>query len=72
METLVTQIGILNQKVTLKYARLLVLVTELEAKQTGLSQVVDVVSLLDALTCSIEYHVPSHRVPTFTVPVLGG
>lgn len=70
METLIASIAALNQKAVLKHGRLATLVTELEAKQLGLAEVTDVVILIEALTCGVTYHTPTHRTPTFTLPVL--
>ena len=69
MGTLVTQIGILNQKVTLKYARLLALVAELEAKQLGLAEVTNVINLITGLNKDLGFKGnPLHNPLPYYVP----
>ncbi len=49
MGTLIANISILNRRVVLKHTRLLALVAELEAKQLGLAEVTNVITLITGL-----------------------
>lgn len=65
-----TEIEFLSKNIGMKLNRLSLRVVQLEADQLALSQVATVVGLIEAIQCGITYNLnPSHRVPTFTLPL---
>ncbi len=65
---LIRSIEKLNKQVTAKYSRLLARVTQIEVSQAALSNVDDLVALIET-TSPLSYTTnPNHVTPTYTTP----
>lgn len=69
MQVLIAEIATLSYRVNLKYARLISLVTELEAKQLGLAEVTNVINLITGLNKDLGFKGnPLHNPLPYYVP----
>ncbi|WP_288982389.1 hypothetical protein [uncultured Flavobacterium sp.] len=69
MGTLIANISLLNRRVVLKHTRLLALVAELEAKQLGLAEVTNVITLITGLNKDLGFKSnPLHNPLPYYVP----